>query len=403
MFISWTTRPDNIAQVPQPSRPAAWRLDRPPSDYVLAGVRAVTPERVIEDAHLVVRGGRIADLGAGRPRRVDADGGGLWCLPGLIDVHSDVLGRELHPRPGAQLSLDMAVGTADQRLSAAGLTTAFHGVAHGSHSPVGVPIGSPSAQDALAAIRRTRGQVLHRVDIRSREAIGSLEAALALEPVDQPALVSHEDHTPGIGQYAQPAAMERFLIGREGMDPQRAREHVAWWREHRESRGDVAAATLDRLAVLAAAGRIRLMGHDPASSDDVEGLVARGGAVAEFPTTTAAARADRAAGLLVVAGAPNVVRGGSHTANVSARQLVADGLVDALTSDYMPGSMAGAVEVLVQEGLTDVVGAVALVTSGPARAAGLADRGALEPGRRADLVLLDRTAQWPVVRAVLRA
>ncbi|WP_369373028.1 alpha-D-ribose 1-methylphosphonate 5-triphosphate diphosphatase [Promicromonospora sp. Populi] len=387
-----------------------WPISETPEDWVLGGVRAVLPGRVVDDARVVVRDGRIVEVGERPPgARADLDGGGALCLPALVDVHTDVLAHERRPRPGADLPLDLAVGTATGRLAAAGVLTAFHGVPFGAHTPVGLPAGSPGPEDLLSALhapeaRASGARVLHRLDIRSPAGLTALEAALAhASPRDIPPLVSHEDHTPGIGQYADPADMERLLVGREGFRPDDARAHVQGWRREREDRADVAVATLDRLGDLARAGRIRLAGHDPETPGDIEALAARGGAIAEFPTTIAAARAARVHGLHVVAGAPNAVRGGSHTANVSARELVALGLVDALASDYVPATMLAAIEVLVREGLADLTRAVALVTSGPARAAGLDDRGALIPGARADVVLVRNAGRWPAVVATLRA
>ncbi|ANC30463.1 Alpha-D-ribose 1-methylphosphonate 5-triphosphate diphosphatase [Isoptericola dokdonensis DS-3] len=386
-----------------------WPIAAPPGEWTLAGVHGVLPDRVVDDCRVVVQDGRIVEVGE-RPHgfRADLDGGGAWCLPALVDVHTDVLGHERRPRPGAALPLDLAVRTATDRLAAGGVLTAFHGVPFGERTPVGLAAGAPGPGPVLAALRdpvatAEGARVLFRVDVRCATGLADLESALADDDGDVPPLVSHEDHTPGIGQYADPATMERYLVEREGMAAADARSHVTSWRALREERSDVATAALRRLGDWARAGRIRLAGHDPQTRADVEDLVARGGTVAEFPTTLEAARAAREHGLSVVAGGPNAVRGSSHTANVSARELVAHGLVDALASDYVPSSLLMAVEVLVREGLTDLPGAVRLVTSGPARAAGLHDRGALVPGARADVVLVRRSNRWPTVAAVLRA
>lgn len=387
----------------------AWPVGEPPAEWTLAGVRAVLPGRVVDDARLVVRDGVVEAVGDRPPGfRADLDGGGALLLPGLVDVHTDVLAHEHRPRPGAELPLDLAVRTATDRLAAGGVLTAFHGVAFGERTPVGLAARAPGPGPVLSALRDPvagagGARVLHRVDIRCPAGLEDLEAALAGDVGDAPPLVSHEDHTPGIGQYADPTTMERFLVEREGMAPPDAHAHVAAWRAEREERSDVATAALERLGAWARAGRIRLAGHDPETRADVEALVARGGTVAEFPTTLEAALAARERGLLVVAGGPNAVRGSSHAANVSARELVARGLVDALASDYVPSSLLTAVEVLVRERLTDLPGAVALVTSGPARAAGLTDRGALVPGARADVLLVRHAGRWPTVVAALRA
>jgi alpha-D-ribose 1-methylphosphonate 5-triphosphate diphosphatase len=397
--------------VPTPTAPSApTDVTRAPRDYVLGGVVAVLPDRTVEDARVVVRDGRVVEVGERPPGgRADLDGGGALCLPGLVDVHTDVLGHEARPRPGATLPLDLAVRTATDRLATVGVLTAFHGVAYGERTPVGLPAGEPEPGELLEALAEPAAhddgaRVLHRLDIRCPAAVATLRGVLDRLPGDQQApLVSHEDHTPGIGQYARPETMERWLVERAGMSTDEAHAHVTLLRSEREERAEVAASTLDWLGGLARAGRVRLAGHDPETVADVEALAARGGAVAEFPTTLEAARAARARGVLVVAGAPNVVRGGSHTANVSARELVANGLVDALASDYVPATMLAAVDVLVREGLASLPRAVALVTAGPARAAGLADRGALVAGARADLVLVRPRGGWLSVAATLRS
>ena len=148
---------------------------------------------------------------------------------------------------------------------------------------------------------------------------------------------------------------------------------------------------------------IRLLGHDPASAAEIDDLVARGGAVAGFPTTLEAAAAARERGLPVVAGAPNVLRGRSHAGNVSGGELAARGLLTALASDYLPSGLVPAAFLLAARGVVSLPAAVAMVTAGPAEVAGLDDRGRLAAGMRADLVLVEPGEPWPVVRSVLRA
>ncbi|XVV12595.1 alpha-D-ribose 1-methylphosphonate 5-triphosphate diphosphatase [Actinoplanes sp. CA-131856] len=383
---------------------SGWPLGRCPADYDLGHVRAVLPDGVLDDARIVVRDSVIADIGPHpTATRCDIDGRGALCLPGLVDVHSDVLARECQPRPGAAMPADLALAATAGRLAAAGITTAYHGVAFQEFSPVGLPIGSPAAADLYPHLRAADWRVLHRVDIRSEPGVRLLRDVLDTLGPGQMPLVSHEDHTPGQGQYADPAVMRRWLVQAEQVSSREAASHVSEWQRYRGGLLDVRDATLTWLGELAQTGRIRLMGHDPATAEDVDALAARGAVVAEFPTTRSAAQAARDAGLLVVAGAPNVVRGASHSGNVSATELVARGLVDALASDYQPPAMLAAALTLVGRGHLDLPAAIALLTSGPARVAGLTDRGRLERGLRADLILVDGNASWPTVSAVLAA
>lgn len=390
----------------------SWSLGPPPTDYVLGHVRAVLPDRVLDDARIVVRDGRIAEVGphpAGSG--ADVDGAALLCLPGIVDVHSDGLEREVLPRPGARLPWEFAVRSFEGKLHAAGVTTVYHGAAFEAGLPPGLSrttVRSIDATRELCAAVADRGpgpvdhRILHRLDVRCPHGLAALRTHLDGRP-GSPALVSHEDHTPGQGQYADRSYYERYVAGTQGLTEEQARAHVDRLVDERDVRLGVRDESLAWLGGLTRAGGIRLLGHDPASAAEIDDLIARGGAVAEFPTTIDAAAAARDHGLPVVAGAPNVLRGGSHAGNVSGTDLAVKGLLTALASDYLPSGLVAAAFLLAANGVLALPAAVALVTEGPARAAGLADRGRLVAGLRADLVLVESGDPWPVVRTVLRA
>lgn len=389
-----------------------WTPGLTPADYTVGHVTAVQTDRLIDDARVTVRDGKVAEVephppGAG----CDLDGRGAALLPGLVDVHSDALGKELRPRLGISLDPSFALVAAGARLRAAGITTAFHGLAFQERSLVGIPIDSPDALEISAVLADTTDshvdhRVLHRLDVRCERGRALLEKQLLATQADSPTVVpvvSHEDHTPGMGQFADPATMRRWLEADEGMTESDAADHVTKWRADRDRRIAVRDQTLRWLSELARANRIRLIAHDLTTREETTALAQRGCVVAEFPTTLEAATAARENCLLVVAGAANVVRGGSHTGNVSAAELVAAGLVDALASDYLPNAMLAAAVRLARAGITSLPRAVGLVTSGPAACVALDDRGALREGARADLMLADLSSTWPVVHAVLRA
>ncbi len=297
------------------------------SDLVIGHASAVLPDVVIEDARLVVRGGRIAHVGPHPPgASCDLDVRGAYLLPGLIDVHSDMLSREMRPRPGVVLDPSLAIASAGARLRAAGTTTVLHGLAFQERSIVGTAIDSPAASELSEALactddRQVDHQVLHRLDVRCEYGRELLEkeleprAELLSRPADRsgsPApegrgagvpVVSYEDHTPGQGQFADPMTMQRWLVLNEGMSQDDAADHVEWWRSSREKRQGVRDRVLAWLESLARKGLIRLFGHDLATRDDVEAAAALGCSVAEFPTTLEAARAARDQGMLVIAGA----------------------------------------------------------------------------------------------------
>jgi alpha-D-ribose 1-methylphosphonate 5-triphosphate diphosphatase len=426
------------------SRTTGWSLGWPagsvPADYVLGGVRAVLPGAVVDNARVVVRDGLIAEVGpapagAGRAGRrgADLDGGGLLCVPGLIDVHSDALERERAPRPGVHLPWDFAVISLEGRLHAAGITTAFHGAGFmdklsgvtNRTVQTGVEVCAAVAERSLAAAPLVDHRILYRLDARSPEGAAALAVALdaALDvPVDAPVdvpvdvpvdacpatagglpLVSHEDHTPGQGQYADRRYMERYLAGVSGMATADAARRVDELIEARDAELPTLERNMAWLGSLALGRRIRLVGHDLDTPAGVAALRDRGGSVAEFPTTVDAARAARELGLPVVMGAPNVMRGESHSGNVPAAALVELGLVDALASDYLPSGLLAGAFTLARKGLTTLPAGIGLVTAGAAAAADLSDRGRLTAGLRADLALVDDAGAWPVVRATFRA
>lgn len=386
-----------------------WHLGDPGRDYTIRDVRAVLPGQILDGANVVVEDGRIAEISTGPIGGPVVDGRGLLLAPGFIDVHSDALEKERTPRTGADVPLEFAIGTFDGRVAAAGVTTVFHGAAFSVATNRGVRRTPERAADLCRALATTRShrvdhRVLHRLDVLSAEGGAVLRETLDTATYDIPPLVSHEDHTPGQGQYADPSYLHAALVGDYGMTEAAATDHIAERVAEAGALEPVRRANIDWISELAAAGRIRLLGHDPATAGEIDDLVARHGHVAEFPTSIEAAEAARERGLPIVAGAPNVLRGGSHSGNVSAVELASRGLVDAIASDYLPPALLGAVFSLARTGITTLPSAIGLVTSGPARVAGLAERGTLEPGAVADLVVIDDSfGSWPRVVATMSA
>ena len=223
-----------------------------------------------------------------------------------------------------------------------------------------------------------------------------------LDPVaDHPRvrMVSLMDHTPGTGQYAD---LDRYraMRRRDGLSPEAIERRIAALHAQRERlRGPNRRRLLRRVAGTGAV----LASHDDRTAEEIEENRADGIRISEFPVTLRAAEAAKACGMAVIAGAPNIVRGGSHSGNVAAAELVRRGAVDALASDYVPASLVEAAFACAETAGITLPEGVALVTDRPARMAGLADRGRIAPGLRADLVRLRVHDGLPVVRQVWRA
>lgn len=379
--------------------------------YAIHNVTAVGPRRLVENATIVVEDGIIASVCANGPAPARSfDGQGQLCLPGLIDTHSDGVERELSPRPGVRFPVAFALQSFEGRVRAAGVTTIFHGV--GFEEDERKERTVEQARDIVEAVDvRYRGgdalidhRILYRLDARDPDGLAALGEALdAPPPTGLPPFVSFEDHTPGQGQYLDTSYFAQWLMGSRGIERAEADVLIGERIARRDAQLGQRPIALDWLGDRARAGAIRLLAHDPASLGDIDQAVALGASVAEFPTNLPTAGAARAAGLATVMGAPNVLRGGSHAGNVSAEELVANGLCTALASDYMPSALLAAAFRLAERGVVDLPAAVGLVTSGAAEVVGLCDRGSIADGQRGDLILVTVERGWPTVRTTWQA
>lgn len=388
------------------------------TDFSLTNAVAVLPDCVIEGATIVVRDGLIVEIGSGRTA-VDHDAidcAGSFCMPGAVDSHSDGLEKELRPRPGVILPMDFAMRSFEGRVRAAGVTTVFHGVGFDDSAKYDRSVAQAHAMCDAVASRASSGsalvdhRILYRLDVRDAAGLAALQGRVdAALPDDAPApaddasspLVSYEDHTPGRGQYSDRRWFERYIAGTKGLDADEAARYIDRMVDERDARLGQRDVAVPWLAARAHEGAIRLMCHDPAELVEVDEAVASGAVIAEFPTTVAAAAAAREYGLSTVCGAPNAMRGESHSGNVSARDLIASGLCDGLASDYLPSTLLGAAATLVGGGACDLPAAIRLITAGPAAVVGLHDRGRLAPGLRGDVVVFELDGALPTVRLTI--
>lgn len=394
-------------------------VDLPQADpprLVLRNVRAVLVDRIVDDATIVCEEGRIVSVEERGAATADAiDGQGAFCLPGLVDTHSDGLEKEVRPRPTSRFSEEFALRNFEGRLRAAGITTLFHGVGFEERPEYGRTIeqaekvcGVIADRDQAPAVPVDH-RVLYRIEARSSRGLDEAEVHFANpehahDGGEVLPLVSFEDHSPGQGQfrdiakYAASIPEEKIPDGKTRDDLVQERVAAAEEALHHRDR------KLQQLINHARMGRIRLLAHDCEDSEQVLDAHSEWGAsVAEFPLTIEAARTAVGLGMATVMGSPNVLLGGSHSGNVAAEETVRAGLCTGLASDYLPASMLAAAFALAERGAIDLPGAVGLVTSGPTDIAGLRDRGRISPGLRADLVLVTLDGRWPRVHAVWRA
>jgi alpha-D-ribose 1-methylphosphonate 5-triphosphate diphosphatase len=349
---------------------------------------------------VLVKDGRIAAVDRG-PSTVGEDLDGDVLMPGVIDLHTDNLEKHFFPRPKIDWHPVSAAVTHDGCCLSVGVTTIFDSLSIGSFNAAASRDHENLMRlaDGLAAAHA--GGMLkadHKLHWRCETPADDLPNELELfanHPLT--ALFSVMDHTPGQRQYRN--AEKHFAMWREGgMTDAQIEERMAGIRE-RHVRN---AANHRRLvAELADSLDVPLASHDDEDVAHIDEAADLGATVAEFPVTLEAARQARARGMVIVMGGPNLIRGGSYSGNVRAADLAAEGLLDAFASDYVPRSLIECAFALAKPGFGwDLPAAVAVVTAGPARAAQLADRGVIEPGRRADLVRVQRCGDLPVVRGV---
>jgi len=363
-------------------------LDRDaPADALIEGV-LVLPDRVARGV-VRVEDGRIASVDAD-DAPADAPLSGALVTPGAVDLHTDHVEKHLFPRQGVPWDPLAALLAHDAQMLGAGTTTVFDGLSVGAamqrperRETLG-PLVDALEEAADAALLRVEHLIHLRCEICDPETPGLLAAT-----IDGPLvrLVSVMDHTPGDRQSPDVARWTERMAADMQLDRAEAEARTAALLA-RSAR--VSAPTRAAVVAMAHDRGLPLMSHDDAGAAHVGQAVAEGVAIAEFPTTLEAARAARAAGLVIVAGAPNLLRGGSQSGNVAVRDLLAEGLVDVLASDYVPRSpFDAAIAIAADPDLgVPLHAAVAMATAAPARAAGLADRGALSVGRRADIALI---------------
>jgi alpha-D-ribose 1-methylphosphonate 5-triphosphate diphosphatase len=372
------------------------------TETVLTNARLVLGNSVIEGS-ILFRGDRIVAIDPGRSSTAAAiDLEGDFVIPGIVDVHTDNLERQVQPRSNARWPSRSAMLAHDAQCAVAGVTTVLDALCIGDlgfdKERIKTFQDGVIDLDALADAGLLKSEhFLHlRCEVPARDVL-TLFDPVARHP--RVRMISLMDHSPGVGQYAD-MAFYRALRRRDGTPEDHIERRIVELQDQRARlRAPHRRALLDRVA-----GRdVAIASHDDRTEEEVAENARDGIRIAEFPVTMAAAKAAKAHGMTVIAGAPNIVRGGSHSGNVSAADLLRARAVDAFASDYVPASLAEAAFLSAAQIGIPLPDAIALITDRPARMALLPDRGRLEPGLRADLVRVRVHQGLPVVRQVWRA
>lgn len=377
------------------------------ADVLLGNARLVLPHEVVQGC-LQVKAGRVTSVSSGPTSAPDAiDLEGDYLLPGLVEIHTDNFERHLMPRPKVQWAELPALLAHDAEIAAAGITTVFDALGVGEADTDS--LRGSAWHTVLDTLDMCMDKALlradHHIHVRCElPAPNTIELFAPFHDNPRLSLISLMDHTPGQRQWENLEHARIYYIGKKGWSEDKFQRQVAHAAELQQR---YAQPHRRYFVDYCQAHGMALASHDDTTLAHVEEAFANGASISEFPTTELAARAAHERGMATVMGGPNVVRGGSHSGNVAAAHLAGMGLLDILSSDYVPGSLLTAALRLVHDGLMTLPQAVATVTANPARAVGMADRGRLAEGLRADLVqvrLVDVADgnRHAVVRAVWR-
>ena len=366
-------------------------------DRILTNATVVLPDEVIRGTVRVADGLIISvDTGITAVRSaIDLDGDFL--LPGFVELHTDNLEKELEPRPGVFWPDPVASVLAhDAQMVGAGITTVLDAVSLGEYHDG--PKRAKVLDLSIKAIRKARTlgvlKADHRLHLRC-EYSDPRVLEMLVPHIDDDALllVSLMDHTPGQRQFTDTAQYRKYFSKHSWTDA----EFETLSQKLLAVQENCAGANRAAIVALCQQRRIPLAAHDDTTEEHIAQAVAEEVAISEFPTTMTAAILAREAGIAIVMGGPNVVRGGSHSGNVAARDLAQAGLLDILSSDYVPGSLLSGVFILHQQLGMPLPEAVAKVSRNPAGAVGLDDRGEIRPGMRGDLLRVRLVEELPAI------
>lgn len=356
------------------------------SDFTL-----ILPDRVVPSGSLRIENGLIAEI-VESPVPCGLQGAGMELFPGFIDMHGDMIELELEPRARVDFPMEVALNHLDMRLASSGVTTAYAAVSFSRGVREGERRSLEHTSRVIRQLSETRGKarVDHRVharfDITFDNAVGVLADLLKMGHVD---LVSLMDHTPGQGQYRNLEIYIKNKAAHHGVSETEAQQMMTTAIAGRTRPQEALLSNMREVSSLCQAHGIPLASHDDDTVDKANLMADLGSVIAEFPVTMEAAAVCADRGLMNAMGAPNAMRGQSYSGNLSARDAHAAGLLHILAADYHPATILPAIRALSASDPCGLAGAARLATANPAKVLGLTDRGTLEVGKRADLVIVE--------------
>lgn len=374
------------------------------TEIIVENARIVLADRVIERGWLAWIDGQIADFGEGAAPSKAQDAQGDLMMPGLIELHTDHLEAHFVPRPKVFWDPIAAVVSYDAQLATSGITTVLDSLRVWREQGAEEADGHAGQLANAIAAAREAGLLRsdHFLHLRCEIPMPSVvEEANELIGRPDVRLLSLMDHTPGQRQFRDESKLRDYYRGKGGGKTDTQLDEL--FAQRLSYQKAFAATNLREIVALAHKHSVPLASHDDTTNENVLDAIRDQVSVAEFPTTMEAARGLHDAGIGILMGAPNVVRNGSHSGNIAAVDLAREGLLDILSSDYIPSSLLmAALQLPGRVPSIDLASAVRTVTKHPAEAVGLKDRGEIRVGKRADLIQVHVAHDVPVVRSVWR-
>ena len=369
----------------------------------------VTPEGIIEGKILLIKQDRIFGLADsfgnadGIERVVNAHG--RYIMPGIIDIHSDKIEQYIKPRPMSQMDFEFALKVCERDLLGAGVTTIYHSISLFKDelfgkSPLRTKENVQKIADLLANIHLRNHLIHHRFHLRVE--IDNLNAAEIVRDMigqGKAHLISFMDHTPGQGQYGDLSVYRDAISGYNG----KAIEEFGFdgLVDQHKNKPRLSTKQLTELSALAHENGIPVASHDDDAEKKLEANKKIGVDISEFPITLETAASAKRQGFFTVVGAPNILRGCSHTGNMSAAAAIMEGSADILCSDYYPAAILQSIFLMHTKHGLPLTRMANMATLNPARAVRIdKDYGSIEPGKKADLLIVGILDGYPVVTHV---
>ncbi|MCD7909331.1 MAG: alpha-D-ribose 1-methylphosphonate 5-triphosphate diphosphatase [Clostridium sp.] len=327
---------------------------------------------------------------------------GMYIMPGLIDIHSDIIENIVSPRKGVLFDPFLALTITDKTLLSQGITTLYHSLYFASTTICGKErtLGIKQMKQISDAIKKHRQNLilnhkLHvRLELNCREAYEIVYEMLQHNMVDELSLM---DHTPGQGQYTNIHIFRQEIEKQYGKLSEEEENQII----NKCNKPLLDKASIETLLNCAREANIPIAYHDVDTASLLKIMKEWNINICEFPIYEAIAIAARENDFFVVVGAPNILRGESHHKNVFATDLVKKQIANVICSDYYPWGLLPAVFKLHNTSKIPLHKIVYMVTLSPAKAVKIGkDYGSIEKGKKADLIVVDASNELPTVKKI---